>query len=195
MIIEPEVPRRIFPGLRVPERDLLMLHERIVPLPLVTLFGLKERVQVGGVTGGTTTGGITTSAVVVIDPVQELVPLEFMTKRTYGVVALGGGVIMRDPDNPRMIFPGLSVPVSDPVMDQVRIAPLPLLILFGLIHNEQDGGFITGGMITTGGIMRSCNIQRILSRPHVCTLLKREFFISSQFIMASRTSCVVALDL
>lgn len=127
-------------------------------------------------------------AEVVIDPLQEPVPPEFVTTRIYGVIAFEGGLIITDHDDPRIVFPGLRVPVSEPDMDQVRIVPLPLLILFGLIDNEQVGGFITGGMITIGGSMRSCNIQKILSRPHVCTLLKREFFASSQFIIASRTS-------
>jgi hypothetical protein len=47
ILIDPDEPRRTFPGLRVPVSELSIVHESIVPLPFVTLFGLIEIVQLG----------------------------------------------------------------------------------------------------------------------------------------------------
>jgi hypothetical protein len=85
--------------------------------------------------GGTTT---TTGAAVTLAE-QELLPAELLTRRVYGVIAFDGGIILIDPDEPRSIFPGLRVPVREPVIFQVSTAPLPLVTLFGLIEIVQLG--------------------------------------------------------
>jgi len=109
----------------------------------------------GGITGGTTTAGVD-----VTDAVQELVHPVFVTVRTYGVVALIGGIIIITPDAESMRLPGLSTPVRLPDIDQLSVVPLPLIILFGLIDIIQAGAGITGG--TTGGtsVFPSANTQR-----------------------------------
>jgi hypothetical protein len=124
-------------------------------------------ITTGGVTGGITTGGIAIGVVAVIDQLQELVPPELVTTSVYGVVVLVGGVIMREPVLPVRVFPGFNVPVREPDIDHERIAPLPLVTLFGLIERVQLGG-VTGGMTggIIGGIMSHCNIQNIFRRRH-----------------------------
>ncbi len=136
-IIDPDVPRRIFPGLRVPVRAFAIVHESVAPLPLSILFGLIAMVQDGIGIGGTITGAAVTEAT------QELVPAELVTVRVYGVVAFDGGMMATEPDVPRRIFPGLRVPVRAFAIVHESVAPLPLSILFGLIVMVQDGGDIT----------------------------------------------------
>ena len=135
IVREPDIPTRIFPGLRVPVREPDILHESTAPLPFVTLFGLMEILQLGGVTGGTTT---TTGAAVTL-AVQELVPAVLLTTRVYGVVAFNGGTILIDPDDPTRIFPGLRVPVSELSIVHESTAPLPFVTLFGLMEMVQLG--------------------------------------------------------
>jgi hypothetical protein len=48
ILIDPDEPRSTFPGLRVPVSELSIVHESTAPLPLVTLFGLIEILQLGG---------------------------------------------------------------------------------------------------------------------------------------------------
>ena len=88
------------------------------------------------------TGG-TTTALAVTDAVQELVHAELATTRVYGVVALIGGVMIIEPEVPRRVFPGFRVHVSEFNIDHVRMVPLPLSTLFGLIEIVQDGGVTT----------------------------------------------------
>ena len=138
-ITEPDAQTVRFPGLIVPVAEFNIDQVRIVPLPLTTLFGFAVIIhEGGGVTGGTTTTGAD-----IIEAVQELVHAPFVTVRTYGVVAFGGGTITIDPDDPSMVFPGLRVPVRVLSIDQVRVAPLPLTTLFGLIDIVHVGATCT----------------------------------------------------
>lgn len=136
---EPDDPTVRLPGLIVPVEVLSIDHVRVVLLPLTTLFGLAVIIhEGGGVTGGTTTTGAD-----IIEAVQELVPAPLLTVRTYGVVAFGGGTITVEPDDARMVFPGLSVPVKLLSIDQLSVAPLPLTTLFGLIEIVHVGATCT----------------------------------------------------
>ena len=107
--------------------------------------------HVGGMTGGVTgvTGGTTTTGAETTDAVQELVPAVLVAVSTYGVVALIGGIITVDPDDPTSRFPGLMVPVSALIIVHDRVAPLPLMTLLGLILIVQISTGVTGGV--TGG--------------------------------------------
>ena len=135
MIVDPDAPRMIFPGLSMPVELLAIFHERIVPLPLVTVFGLMLIVHDGGgVTGGVTTG------IAVTDAVHELFHDGLDTLSVYGVVALDGGTMIVDPEAPSTTLPGLSIPVELLVILHERIAPLPLFTVFGLILIVHDGG-------------------------------------------------------
>jgi hypothetical protein len=185
ILIDPDEPRSTFPGLSVPVREPVIFHERTAPLPFVTLFGLIEIVQLGGTIGGTTT----TTGAAVTRAVHEFVPAELLTTSVYGVIAFDGGVIVIEPDNPRSTFPGLRVPVREPVIFQVSTAPLPLVTLFGLIEIVQLG---SGCGID---VPNNWSIPLILSRFQDWIFEMSEFFISPQLMIASWTSCVVALDL
>ena len=136
---EPEDPTVRFPGLIVPVELLSIDQVSVVAPPLTTLFGFAVIIQEGGgVTGGTTTTGADT-----IEAEHELVPAPLVTVRTYGVVAFGGGIITVEPEDPRIVFPGLRVPVRLLSIDQVRVAPLPLTTLFGFIEIIQVGATCT----------------------------------------------------
>ena len=139
ILIDPDEPRSTFPGLRVPVREPVIFQVSTAPLPLVTLVGLIEIVQLGGTIGGTTT----TTGAAVTRAVHEFVPAELLTTRVYGVIAFDGGVIVIEPDNPRSTFPGLRVPVREPVIFHESTAPLPLVTLVGLIEIVQLGGTST----------------------------------------------------
>ena len=133
---EPDDPTVILPGLIVPVELLSIDQVSVVAFPFTTLFGFAVIIhEGGGVTGGTTTTGAE-----ITDAVHELVPTVLFTVSTYGVVALIGGIITVDPDDPTTRFPGFRVPVRLLSIDQVSVAPLPFITLFGLIDTVQLGG-------------------------------------------------------
>lgn len=133
----PDDHKMVFPGLRVHESAHVIDQVIATAFPFTTLAGLMAIVQVGGVTGG---GGTTTTGAAVTLATQELVPAEFVTVRVYGVTAFDGGIICIEPDDPRIVFPGLSVPVNAHIIDHVSVVPLPFTTLAGLIEIVQDGG-------------------------------------------------------
>ena len=49
IVSDPDVPRRVLPGFSIPVRLLAMVHERVAPFPLNTLFGLIVIVQLGAI--------------------------------------------------------------------------------------------------------------------------------------------------
>jgi hypothetical protein len=90
-----------------------------------------------------------------------------VTTSVYGVVVLGGGVMISEPDDPSIALPGLRVPVRLFSIDHERRAPLPLTILFGLIEILQLGG-VTGGTTTTALVVTEA-VQELVPAELVTT--------------------------
>jgi hypothetical protein len=96
-------------------------------------------------------GGITTLPLLdVMLVAQKLLPRVLVTASVYVVRILAGGTITSEPVDPRMILPGLRVPVEAPDIDQESTDPLPSVTADGEAVIVQVGGAVTGGITTTG---------------------------------------------
>ncbi len=131
----PDALTAIFPGTMIPVEAFMSLHVRSVPEPLVTLDGVLVSVQLGTGTGATEA---------VTEAVHDPVLATFAVEIEYCVVAFDGGVIVRFPETPIGVFPGMRSPVRLLVSDQVTIAFVPFWTLDGLMFIEQVGGVVTG---------------------------------------------------